>query len=199
VEGVARSLVGALLCAVLLGCSEGMPRGTSIETAPGPAGVPSPSGVGLRVSPGHDTGGGPAVLPPHCHVRPGPLPDPTCTPGAIDPTVTIDQLCPTPRTRARRPPESYTAPLKRQLMVRYGEGGSTSGYELDHLVPLELGGAGWDVHNLWPEPGASPNAKDAVEEAANRAVCSGQLSLARAQQEVASNWIALGQELGVRS
>jgi hypothetical protein len=190
-----KSLVGVLVCALLLGCS-----GQMIQSEPGTSAsvtTPATSGVGLRLSPGHDTGGGLASLPAHCQVRPGPRPDPACTPGAVDPTVTVSQLCPTPHTRARRPPESYTAPLKRELMARYGESGSTSGYELDHLVPLELGGAGWDVHNLWPEPGASPNAKDAVEDAANRAVCTGRLSLARAQQEMAADWVALGRELGV--
>ncbi|HZV51576.1 MAG TPA: hypothetical protein VFD49_17640 [Candidatus Dormibacteraeota bacterium] len=191
-----RPLVGALVCALLLGCSgQVMEGGTGAPSSA--AERPAPSGAGLRLSTGQDTGGGLAALPDHCQVRPGPLPDPACTPGAIDPTVTVSELCPTPHTRARRPPESYTGPLKRQLMARYGESGSTSGYELDHLVPLELGGAGWDVHNLWPEPGASPNAKDAVEDAANRAVCSGRLSLARAQREIAGDWMALGRELGV--
>ena len=51
--------------------------------------------------------------------------------------------------------------------------------------------------NLWPEPGASPNPKDAVEDAARRAVCDGSMSLTAAQQAMATDWIALGAQLGV--
>lgn len=37
--------------------------------------------------------------------------------------------------------------------------------------------------------GPIPNQKDAVEDALNRAVCDGRITLRAAQQEVASNWI----------
>jgi hypothetical protein len=72
-----------------------------------------------------------------------------------------------------------------------------SGYEEDHLIPLELGGSPTSPRNLWPEPGASPNPKDDVETAANHAVCDGEMTLATAQRAIAANWIALGQQLGV--
>lgn len=71
-----------------------------------------------------------------------------------------------------------------------------SGWELDHLVPLELGGAPSDPRNLWPEPGASPNPKDGVESAANRAVCTGRMQLEDAQRSIAGDWIAFGRQLG---
>ena len=48
-------------------------------------------------------------------------------------------------------------------MAAYGDTGSLGDYEYDHFVPLELGGATNDPRNLWPEPGASPNPKDTVE------------------------------------
>ena len=72
-------------------------------------------------------------------------------------------------------------------MADYGDTGTTSSYELDHLVPLELGGAN-STSNLWPEPGGSPNAKDGVESRLRAEVCGGKLTLAAAQQEIASNW-----------
>jgi hypothetical protein len=130
------------------------------------------------------------------------LPDANCTPGATDPEITqanIDStICRSGWTATIRPPESYTEPLKLQQMAAYGYGGqSPSGFEEDHLIPLELGGSPTSPQNLWPEAGASPNPKDAVETAANHAVCDGQMSLTTAQQEIASNWIALGQQLGV--
>ena len=34
----------------------------------------------------------------------------------------------------------------------YGETGSTSDYQEDHFISLELGGAPRDARNLWPEP-----------------------------------------------
>jgi len=36
-------------------------------------------------------------------------------------------------------------------MQAYGFIDSPGNYELDHLIPLELGGAPEDVKNLWPE------------------------------------------------
>jgi hypothetical protein len=82
-------------------------------------------------------------------------------------------------------------------MLAYGDTGPISSYEEDHLIPLELGGSPTSPQNLWPEPGATPNPKDAVENAAKYAVCDGRMSLVAAQQAIASNWIALGQQLGV--
>jgi hypothetical protein len=110
----------------------------------------------------------------------------------------IDEtICTSGWTSTVRPPESYTEPLKFEQMAAYGDGGSAGGYEEDHLIPLELGGSPTSPQNLWPEPGASPNPKDAVEDAANAAVCDGRISLAAAQQAIATNWIAFGQQLGV--
>ena len=55
--------------------------------------------------------------------------------------------------------------------------------------------------NRYPEydNGVIPNPKDRVEDAAKGAVCDGKMSLATAQKEIASNWITLGQQLGVTS
>ena len=76
-------------------------------------------------------------------------------------------------------------------MAAYGDNGPTGGYEYDHLVPLELGGATNDSRNLWPEPGASPNPKDVVEDELNREVCDGRMTLARAQLAIATDWVQL--------
>jgi hypothetical protein len=58
-----------------------------------------------------------------------------------------------------------------------------SDYEYDHFVLLELGGATNDPRNLWSEPAASPNPKDAVEDYLNREVCERKLTLADAQSD----------------
>lgn len=141
------------------------------------------------------------------------LPDPGCTPGAVDAAVTQasigSTICRSGYSSSVRPPESMTEPAKYRAMAAYGDSGSPSPYEYDHLVPLELGGAS-DVRNLWPEPNAgSPsqfdttdsfgiNAKDGVENRLHDAVCSGQVGLVAAQRAVAANWTTAESVLGVR-
>lgn len=127
------------------------------------------------------------------------LPDPRCSPGAVDGRYTAAMVC-----RGHlppRPPESVTEPQKRSDVARYGDyaGSSLHAYEEDHVVPLELAGDPTSMANRFPEydAGMIPNPKDAVENAAHRAVCSGRMSLATAQAQIARNWIELGRQLGV--
>lgn len=129
-------------------------------------------------------------------------PDPRCTPGALNPAVSqddIDQtICVTGWTATVRPPEAVSEAEKRASLAAYGDFGPLRSYEYDHLIPLALGGATNDPRNLWPEPGASPNPKDAVELFLREEVCSGRISLAAAQREIASDWVSLSRRL-VRS
>jgi len=122
-------------------------------------------------------------------------PDPKCTPGALNPSVTQASIrrtiCAAGWTSTVRPPVSVSEPEKFASMAAYGDHRSASNYEYDHLVPLELGGATNDRRNLWPEPGASPNPKDSVENALNQKVCGGKMTLATAQRLVARNWVAV--------
>jgi hypothetical protein len=122
------------------------------------------------------------------------LPDARCTPGAIDPAVTQANLfatiCRSGYTRGVRPPESVTAVEKRASMRAYSDTGPTRSYEYDHLVPLELGGARNDARNLWPEPGPTPNPKDALENRLREMVCAGEVGLAAAQRAIARDWVA---------
>ncbi len=154
--------------------------------------------------------------PGTCHYRTAsddyPLPDPGCTPGAIDTMVTQaniqSTICASGYASSLRPPESITEPAKYRSMAAYGSPGSASQYEYDHLVPLELGGSS-DVRNLWPElDSGSPsqfdssdnygeNAKDGVEDRLNAVVCSGEVTLTAAQQAIASNWTTAEAVLGV--
>jgi hypothetical protein len=122
-------------------------------------------------------------------------PDPHCTPGALNPAVTqatIDQtICQSGWTSTVRPPESITETEKAGSMAAYGDSGLMSAYEYDHFVPLELGGAVNDARNLWPEPGASPNPKDDVEDELRQKVCDEQMTLSQAQRAIATNWTVL--------
>jgi hypothetical protein len=129
-------------------------------------------------------------------------PDRRCTPGTLNPAVTQATIgrtiCQHGWTATVRPPESITETEKRASMRAYGDSRPLSAYEYDHFVPLELGGATNDSRNLWPEPGASPNAKDAVENDLKRKVCDGQMTLAHAQHAIVTNWVSLarGRKIG---
>jgi len=121
------------------------------------------------------------------------LPDPNCTPGSIDPAVNQNNIhstiCQIGYTKTIRPSLSYTRNLKIEQVKLYGYiDTNLKDFEEDHLIPLELGGNPTDPKNIWPEPGASPNAKDSVESTCNQKVCSGEMSLVEAQKEISSNW-----------
>jgi hypothetical protein len=122
-------------------------------------------------------------------------PAPSCTPGALNPAVTQatiqSTICVSGWTESVRPPENITEEEKVASLAAYGDTGPLSSYEYDHLVPLELGGATNDPRNLWPEPGGTPNPKDAVEDMLRQEVCDGQVSLAQAQHEIVTNWTTL--------
>ena len=125
-----------------------------------------------------------------CMVQGG-LQDSACTPGDILPNVTKQQVCTSGyATSVRNVPESE----KNQVYAEYGITHHTTGeYEVDHLVSLELGGSN-DISNLWPEA-ASPtpgfHQKDMVENYLNSQVCSGAITLQQAQIEIATNWLAV--------
>jgi hypothetical protein len=144
-----------------------------------------------------------------CHTQGSGLyaePDPRCTPGALNPSVTQGDIgstiCRSGWTATVRPPESVSEPEKLASMSAYGDRSPASGFEYDHQVPLELGGAVNDPRNLWPEPDyADPsgfylNPKDHLERALNRLVCAGKLALARAQRLIATEWVSAYRHYG---
>jgi hypothetical protein len=73
--------------------------------------------------------------------------------------------------------------------------GTHPDYEIDHLIPLCLGGAD-DPSNLWAQPRRSieptwnAEAKDRLERFMCDMVCNRQLDLATAQKAFAEDWIA---------
>jgi hypothetical protein len=143
------------------------------------------------------------TIPTSCHIVNGGLPDPKCTPGAINPSVTQNNIkntiCVPGYTKTIRPPVSYTTPLKIKLMKSYGFTDFRSNYELDHLIPLAVGGHPTDVKNLFPEPGYgqySFHIKDRFENYLHRAVCNGSISLSEAQKQIANDWISSWKNAG---
>jgi hypothetical protein len=69
--------------------------------------------------------------------------------------------------------------------------------EIDHIVPLELGGSP-DIANLFPERAAihvDYHVKDRLENRLHELVCSSQISLQTARQQIAANWQRLYRNL----
>jgi hypothetical protein len=130
-------------------------------------------------------------------------PDPALTPGALNPAVTQatihTTICVSGWTATIRPPESFTDALKVKQIAQYAYiDTSTSDYEEDHLISLELGGAPADARNLWPEPytdalsdGRSTGArtKDEFETKLKTEVCAGTITLAQGQADIGDHWV----------
>jgi hypothetical protein len=197
-----RASVVALSLFVLTGCKSALGALSGSSSSPAASSSAGPS-VQAR------SGGLLAVHDPKqvtysitvgtCHALPGPRPDPACTPGSYDPSVTQANLattiCRSGYTATVRPSVSETDTAKRTLYTDYGIAAGTTS-ELDHLVSLELGGSN-DVANLWPEVGKVPNPKDTVENDLHKAVCSGKVQLAAAQQAIAADWTTAEHVLGL--
>jgi hypothetical protein len=124
-----------------------------------------------------------------CQAKGG-LPDSACTPGAIFSTATRAQICESGYAKnVRDVPESEKTQVYDEYEIRSHPPGA---YEVDHLVSLELGGSN-DIANLWPEaanPRPGFHEKDQVENYLHDQVCSGALSLGKAQEQIATNWLA---------
>jgi hypothetical protein len=121
-----------------------------------------------------------------CHVA-GLLPDHACTPGAVQ-TIDLHVVCRT-STRGRR---DVPREMRRAVFAAYGLSPHQppGSYEVDHLVPLELGGSNGQ-RNLWPEAAPGFHDKDRVENELHARVCSGAMSLQAAQREIAADWTGL--------
>jgi hypothetical protein len=214
---VPTTVVAAVVWAFVAGCG--------IPASGGPEPVATLGG-GVLVSQGHGWRGahvlGPLPAPGTCHFghsagAGGPggpaMPDRACTPGAVDGAVTASNLGQTlcrkgGYTDSVRPPREVTDVFKTVARQAYSAPGGSSDYELDHLVPLGLGGSS-DSRNLWPElnagdPGqfdhsrpSGTNAKDGVESRLHEAVCSGEVGLAAAQEAIAMDWPTAMARLGV--
>ncbi len=129
------------------------------------------------------------------------FPDARCTPGGVNPSVTMETLRnPAWRTRCLRNCETSEA----QKHIAYSWYAITKPREnseenqvceLDHLIPLELGGAD-GMGNLWPEcgPADAPlrernfKIKDRVENYLADEVRAGRIPLAEAQHGIARDW-----------
>lgn len=133
------------------------------------------------------------------------LPDRSLSPGVAS-VSDVTRLCPhvDPALEAARPDSREKAAVYRAYGLSYPQ--APGKYELDHVVPIELGGAPDDPQNMYPEPNDTPdpamiaryhlnpafihNSKDIVEDVLHADVCSFKVPLAVAAQAMATDWRA---------
>ncbi|HWK16904.1 MAG TPA: hypothetical protein VNR66_05570 [Solirubrobacteraceae bacterium] len=195
--GAGHHLIAATLVAASLGGCGSTAAGTSsvgADSSTGPAASSSTPSVPShrapvrrpvrRPRPAPAAGLGRRTRTSGCRVR-GQLPDPACTPGAVFAAATVAEICtPGYASGVRNVPEA----LKRTVYADYGTEPSVPGsYEVDHLVPLELGGSN-EIANLWPEIAPGYHEKDQVENELHDAVCAGHIGLASVQRAIARDW-----------
>ena len=117
------------------------------------------------------------------------IPEPSLTPGAAV-AASREQLCTAGLSKNRAVP----AALRKRVFEEYGiPTAEPQAYEVDYLITPALGGSD-DIHNLWPQSYSSAvwnaRVKDRLEDRLHDMVCSGNLDLATAQHDLASDWIA---------
>jgi len=119
------------------------------------------------------------------------LPDPALTPG-VAMRVPLATLCAKGYANSVRHVSGKT---KAAVYAEYGiPKARRRDYEVDHLIPLELGGTN-DIKNLWAQPYSgewNAHVKDALEDRLHETICRAgpSISLAEAQQALRADWIA---------
>ena len=100
-------------------------------------------------------------------------------------------ICVPGYTKTVRPSASYARGVKRRLLVKQGVPfGNIADYELDHIIPLTLGGHPHSLDNLALQKWDDALIKDRLEPRLNRLVCSNKLQLYDAQACIYTGWQA---------
>jgi hypothetical protein len=121
------------------------------------------------------------------------VPDPSLTPGAVASTDPNDVCGVVDGVTYSRRHRHTPAELKREVYAEYGIDRAGQDFEIDHRVPLCIGGA--DVgENLWPQEGwqhPSYHDKDRLEAEVCREVCEHhEMSLHDGQAIFLGDWVA---------
>jgi hypothetical protein len=200
----------SLALCTLMSCAKRLPNAPSTQPSDAAKPIPAPPQP-------------PIVLPP---VRVARLagartlypPNPKATPGALDRRVTKDTIrttiCVAGYIDSVDLSIAYADPIETRLLASGHLPGAIQNYELDHLVPLNLGGSPTSPRNLWMEPYGDANhllketdkwpddgsvlpgahQKDVVEMLLNKDVCDGKIALKDAQERIRTDWYAIYKE-----
>lgn len=195
------------LLAIVAGCAINQPIGSPPER--GSDGIPVPVPPVTRVEP-------PVVAPaPPPNTPAVPAPTPTIAAGdfpcvqtshgciSTNPDVNEDTLwvtiCVTGYTKTVRPSTTYTNGVKKKLLRDAGiDESAMSQYELDHIIPLAIGGHPRKLSNLMLQPWEGEDGaykKDGLERRLQDMVCAGSISLVDAQNCIAEDWVACSSEV----
>jgi hypothetical protein len=127
------------------------------------------------------------------------LPNRSLTPGSAFAAATTQQICVSGYSKSVR---DVSDSARRAVFAAYAlDYAGHDKYELDHLVPLELGGDNTAL-NLWPQTRTGSGAADVKDHLENHLydlVCSGQTQLAEAQQAIRGDWWTANAKYGAIS
>ena len=109
----------------------------------------------------------------------GLLPDPKLTPGRI--------------AQSEKDLRGVDVEMEQKVFARYRLPWSRrAAYKIDHLIPLELGGAD-TIDNLWPQRLRArpygPDRKELLAEVLLQRIARKQMTLPQAQEQIAHDWI----------
>lgn len=126
------------------------------------------------------------------------LPDRQLTPG-VAAVLDATRVCEPGFSSLVRPKGNLWRRLKDEAYRRYGishgdrsqvdsVGLRRAAYQIDHLIPLELGGDPTNILNLWPQLIEGAKRKNAIENTLHTQVCNGEIPLQDAQRRIAKDW-----------
>ena len=120
-------------------------------------------------------------------------PSPALNPDVTQATIATT-ICTPGWTRTVRPYVGAMKTIKADMLTAIGETiDHRNRYELDHIVPLALGGAVIDRRNLALEPIDEAREKDAIEVCVSSLVCQGKIDLEDAQSAIWEDWRKAGE------
>ncbi len=199
--GTGLLVVAVILISTLHGVAASVPGSTTSQTGPSPASNAAAvvdSGVTTQIAASTSSIQIIAVTPSAAELgartkssgcsADQSLPDSACSPGAVL-TTDIQTICVPGYTKTVRDvPQSE----KQEVFAEYGiDWAQHSGYEVDHLISLELGGSN-DISNLFPESYSikyNARTKDQFENYLHAQVCSGKMPIDVAQEEISTDWL----------
>jgi len=172
--------VAAIALLLAGGCASfSPPSSNSTKGSDVPAAAPSAP----RVLSAADAREGPCIQTTHGCIAL----NPDVTEGTVKRTICVPGY-----TKSVRPATSYTNGVKAKLLTEAGIDQSRIGdFELDHIVPLALGGHPRKLSNLVLQPWEGEHGakrKDSLEVRMHSLVCHGEVGLTEAQACIAENW-----------
>jgi hypothetical protein len=103
-------------------------------------------------------------------------------------------ICQPGWTRTVRPYVALMKTIKAEMLAAIGEPiERRNQFELDHKIPLALGGAVIDRRNLALQPIGQAHEKDAIEACLSSLVCQGKIELEDAQAAIWEDWRKAGE------